>query len=182
MKQHSFPTYAAAIAIAFAASPTFAAETGHGHGGHGSGRIEHAMDAAIGKKGDLANVRRSIRVTMKDNSYSPKSITVNKGETVRFIVENAGELVHEFNIGRAEMHTAHQAEMMTMMQSGALEADRIVHAKMGDMMHDDPNAVLLEPGKSGEVIWKFGTSGDLQFACNMPGHYEAGMHGMFNVR
>lgn len=200
MTKHSFPIYAAAIAIAVTAAPAFAGagNKGHGHGamptktagghahgghgGHGDAQNSHAMNAAVGEKGDPDDVQRSINVTMKDNSYAPMSITVSKGETVRFIVQNTGELVHEFNIGLAEMHKSHQAEMMAMADSGALEADRIVNAKMGHMKHDDPNSVLLEPGKTGEVIWKFGTSGDIQFACNVPGHYEAGMHGMFKVQ
>jgi uncharacterized cupredoxin-like copper-binding protein len=51
---------------------------------------------------------------------------------------------------------------------------------MGDgktMEHNDPNSVLLEPGKSAEVIWKYAKAGELEFACNVPGHYAAGMVG-----
>jgi uncharacterized cupredoxin-like copper-binding protein len=154
-------------------------QSSQGHGGHG----DHGdMNPAVGEKGDPANARRTLRVTMTDNKYEPKSIAVQAGETVRFTVENKGEFVHEFNIGTAEMHKNHQAEMMKMMQSGALESDHIVHAKMGAMMHDDANAVLLEPGQTGEIIWKFGASGEIQFACNVPGHYDDGMHGRLNVR
>lgn len=151
-------------------------------GGHHGGGHHAAMNTAVGEKGDPAAVTRTLHITMLDNSYTPKTITVSKGETVRFIIENKGELVHEFNIGSAEMHKGHQAEMMAMMDSGALEADRIVHAKMGAMMHDDPNSALLEPGQKGEVIWKFGDAGEIQFACNVPGHYDAGMHGKLMVR
>jgi len=163
------------------------AETGHGahggggHGAHGGGHA--TMNVAVGEKGDPADARRTMHVIMTDNEYSRRSITVTKGETVRFIVENKGEFVHEFNIGTAEMHKGHQAEMMTMMESGALEADKIVHAKMGGgMMHDDPNSVLLEPGQQGEVVWKFVQSGEIEFACNVPGHYEAGMRGKLKIR
>jgi len=82
------------------------------------------------------------------------------GETVRFIVKNKGELVHEFNIGTAAMHANHQEEMTMMVEHGALEVDRINQEAMkmdmgdGPMTHDDPNSVLLEPGKQGEIIWK----------------------------
>jgi len=164
---------------------TAASDTGHGHGGgHGGhgGAHGHGFDPAVGEPGELSEAQRTLRITMTENRYSPKSIAVKKGETVRFVVENKGELVHEFNIGTAEMHTAHQGEMMAMMQSGSLMPDHIDHSKMGDMKHDDPNSVLLEPGQTGEVVWKFGTSGEIQFACNVPGHYEAGMHGRFKVR
>ena len=49
------------------------------------------------------------------------------------------------------------------------------------MDHSDPNSILLEPGKSGEVIWEFSESGKLEFACNVPGHYDAGMMGPIRI-
>ena len=50
---------------------------------------------------------------------------------------------------------------------------------MGHGMHDDPNSVLLEPGKSGEIVWTFPKDADvaIEFACNVPGHYQSGMVG-----
>jgi len=53
-------------------------------------------------------------------------------------------------------------------------------AKM-DMEHDDPNSVRLDEGASGEVIWTFSNAGTFEFACLIPGHYEAGMHGPITV-
>lgn len=198
MQKHLIAVCAAALTASLAVSGADAGEKGHGHGekaekaaagshggghgdGHGGGH-GHKTDAALGGAGDASEARRALRVTMTDNRYSPKSFTVSKGETVRFIIENKGEFVHEFNIGTAEMHMGHRGEMMAMMESGALTVDRIDHSKMGDMKHDDPNSILLEPGQKGEVVWKFGTSGEVQFACNVPGHYEDGMVGRFNVR
>lgn len=172
-------TAALTASLAFSGALAGAGEKGHGHGHGGHG---HSTNAAVGAPGDAAQARRTMRITMTENRYSPKSITVMKGETVRFIVTNKGEFVHEFNIGTAEMHKAHRGEMMAMMESGALTPDRIDHSKMGGMKHDDPNSVLLEPGQKGEVVWKFGASGEIQFACNVPGHYEDGMHGRVKVR
>ena len=43
------------------------------------------------------------------------------------------------------------------------------------MAHKHANSVLLEPSDTGEIIWKFNTSAKLEIACNVPGHYEAGM-------
>lgn len=142
---------------------------GHGHGGKHAG--------ATGQPGEASEVTRTIEVVMHDSYYDPKAISVESGETVRVVVKNAGQLVHEFNVGTAEMHTAHQKEMLEMMNHGVLRATRIDHSKMHGMAHDDPNSVLLEPGESGEIIWKFAASDDLEFACNVPGHYAAGMVG-----
>jgi uncharacterized cupredoxin-like copper-binding protein len=49
------------------------------------------------------------------------------------------------------------------------------------MEHDDPNMVSVGPGKSGTVMWKFTTSGTVDFACLLPGHYDAGMKGSVRV-
>ena len=48
---------------------------------------------------------------------------------------------------------------------------------MGVMAHDDPNSVLVEPGAVEELIWTFSSATELEFACNVPGHYQAGMFG-----
>lgn len=153
---------------------TFAAGS-HG-GGHG---------AKTGYEGDRSKVSRTITVDMFDNYFEPKSMSFEEGETVRFLVNNKGEFVHEFNIATAEMHASHQTEMMEMMEKGILEMDRINHHKMGHgagaMRHDHANSVLLEPGESGEVVWTFDTHAKLEFACNVPGHYDSGMMGKIKL-
>ncbi len=160
-----------------------AAEKGHGHG--------HAMvTGAIGQPGDPAKVDRSIAITMGDNFFAPSEIKLKAGETIRFVVSNKGEFLHEFNIGTAAMHAAHQKEMAEMMEHGMITATGIDHKMMkmgaggGKMMmrHDDPNSVLLEPGKQAEVIWHFSKEAKLEFACNVPGHYESGMTGPIHLR
>lgn len=145
--------------------------------GHASGH---------GKPGKASAATRTIKVTMKDNFYEPNSISVKPGETVKFIVTNKGELVHEFNIGTPMMHTNHKKEMLMMMEHGVLGADKInraaakkMQAAMGHGMHNDPNSALLEPGKSATIIWTFPKEAKIEFACNVPGHYEAGMVGVF---
>ena len=141
----------------------------------------------IGEKGKLQDVSRTIEIKMYDNYYEPKEIKIKKGETIKFEVENAGELVHEFNIATKEMHIKHQPEMMKMVENEILFADRIDKKKMKEMAkkdhsmgHTHSNSVLLEPNQSAEIIWKFNTNADLEAACNVPGHYEAGMIAKIN--
>ena len=150
-------------------------------GTHGGG---HGGMTSIGEQGKPEKASRTVEITMFDNYYEPETVQLNAGETIRFVVKNQGQLVHEFNIGTPDMHTAHQDEMMMMVQHGALMPDRIDHDKMvmdmgggKTMEHNDPNSVLLEPGKSAEVVWMFASAGELEFACNVPGHYAAGMVG-----
>jgi uncharacterized cupredoxin-like copper-binding protein len=156
---------------------------GDSHGSMSSGGRGGA--SAIGEPGKDADVTRTIEITIADNNYTPESISVKKGETIRFKIKNTGEVVHEFNIGTAKMHAHHQKEMAMMVEHGVLEIDKINHDKMKmdmgggkTMEHNDPNSVLLEPKKSAEIIWKFSSDANLEFACNVPGHYESGMMGM----
>jgi uncharacterized cupredoxin-like copper-binding protein len=80
------------------------------------------------------------------------------------------------------MHTAHQDEMLAMMKSGQMSPTGITHGHGGMMGHDDPNSVLLNPGETKELVWKFSEAiVGLEFACNVPGHYQAGMVGRFRV-
>lgn len=162
-------------ALALVSNVTLAA------GGHG-----HSTD--VGKPGDAAAASRTVEVTLNDNFYEPESISVKAGETVRFVLKNEGQLLHEFNIGTAHMHEEHQEEMAMMMEHGMLTPTGVNHDMMnmdhGDgkhMKHDDPNSVLLEPGQSGEIVWTFPAEATLEFACNIPGHYQAGMVGEISV-
>lgn len=124
---------------------------------------------------------------MRDNYYEPEQVSVKAGETIRFRIRNSGALVHEFSIGTTAMHEAHQDEMQMMVDHGVIKGDRLdremMNMDMGDhsMKHDDPNSVLLEPGETAEIVWKFTEANDLEFACNVPGHYSAGMYGDLTV-
>lgn len=77
----------------------------------------------------------------------------------------------------------HAREMMMMTDSGVLEVDRINHAGMnaGEMAHDDPNSVLLEPGKTAEVLWRFAGDAVLEISCNVPRHREIAMLEAINI-
>ena len=136
----------------------------------------------IGEKGKLSEEIRTIEIKMYDNYFEPSTIIIKKGETIKFVISNNGELVHEFNIATKEMHIKHQPEMMKMVENQILLADKIDKKKMKEvakkdhsMAHSHSNSVLLEPNEIGEIIWKFSTNTNLEAACNVPGHYEVGM-------
>ncbi|MHC8387398.1 copper-resistant cuproprotein CopI [Pseudomonas sp. MDT2-39-1] len=147
----------------------------------------HTYD--FGQPAPTAKAARSVEVVMGDMSFTPKAIDIKAGETVRLVLVNKGQLLHEFNLGDAAMHAKHQQEMMKMQQSGMLtptgmkEMDHGSMAGMdhGMMKHDDPNSVLVEPGKTAELTWTFTKATNLEFACNIPGHYQAGMVGKLTV-
>ncbi|WP_440679085.1 cupredoxin domain-containing protein [Candidatus Pelagibacter sp. HIMB1517] len=142
----------------------------------------------VGMKGKASDVTKTIKVNMYDNYYEPKTINVKKGETVRFIVENKGVLVHEFNIATMKMHKKHGPEMLDMMKNEILLPNKINKEKMKQMAkmnhkmaHSHSNSVLLEPKQKAELIWKFTSNAELFGGCNVPGHLEAGMISKINI-
>ena len=143
----------------------------------------------IGSKGNENEISRIIKVVMYDNYYDPSSFQINAGETIKFEVENAGDLVHEFNIANKMMHMKHQPEMEKMFDNEILFSDYIdkekmkIMAKMDKSMgHSHSNSVLLEPKQKGDIIWKFDNAVDIEVACNIPGHYQAGMIAEVNIK
>ena len=143
----------------------------------------------IGSKGKENEVSRVIKVVMYDNYFEPSSFQIKTGETIKFEVENAGMLVHEFNIANKMMHMMHQPEMRKMFENGILLAFSIDKEKMKKMAkidksmgHSHSNSVLLEPKQKGEIVWKFDNAVDIEVACNVPGHYQAGMIAEVNIK
>lgn len=125
------------------------------------GDDEHGHDK-IGKTGDLAQVTRTVDVTMHDTMrFNPWTIRVKQGETIRFVLKNDGKVKHEMVLGDLAELKKHAALMR----------------KFPDMEHEDPNQVSVEPGKTGTMVWQFTHAGTVNFGCLQPGHYEAGMHG-----
>ncbi len=119
-----------------------------------------------GIAGDARNAKRSIEVGMTDNMrFSPERIEVHQGETVKFVVRNTGQVMHEFVIGTKAENAKH-AEMMV---------------KFPNMEHDEPYMAHVPPGKTGEIVWTFNRAGQFEFACLIAGHYQSGMVGTVMV-
>ena len=142
----------------------------------------------IGSLGKAEEVNRTIKVIMYDNYYEPNNFNIKSGETIKFEVVNAGELVHEFNIANAMMHKKHQPEMEKMVENEILLADSIDKDKMKKMAkidksmgHSHSNSVLLEPNEKGDIFWKFENAINIEIACNVPGHYQIGMVAKVNI-
>jgi uncharacterized cupredoxin-like copper-binding protein len=126
-----------------------------------------AVERAYGREGDARKVNRTIRVTTSDAMrYFPDQIRVKRGDTVRFIVRNSGDLPHEMVIGTMDELKKH-AELM----KGGRE-----------MAHDGANVAHVAPGATGRIVWQFTRAGEFYYGCLVPGHFEAGMIGTIVVR
>ena len=154
-------TVAAAAVLLLTAATVMAARAHEDHG-----------TFSAGEPGDPKKPARTIRVLMidygspTDMKFEPAEITLRKGEQIRFVLENSGTESHEFMLATAAENRKH-AELMK---------------KFPGMEHDDPNGKRVAVGKNRELYWRFTKSGEFEFACLIPGHYEAGMHGKIVVK
>ncbi|MDR2318551.1 MULTISPECIES: plastocyanin/azurin family copper-binding protein [unclassified Pseudomonas] len=147
-----------------------------------------AQTFAFGEPAPAAKATRTVDVVLKDIAFEPKSLQVKAGETVRFVLVNEGKLPHEFNLGDKAMHAEHQKEMVAMqgkMFTQAMNHEGMDHSQMmdhgGGHGHGGGNTVLVMPGQRAELTWTFRQSAPIEFACNVPGHYQAGMVGALTI-
>jgi uncharacterized cupredoxin-like copper-binding protein len=140
---------------------------GAGPAGH-----SHSHDEAFsaGVPGDPKKPARIVQVTMGEADgkmiFTPDKIQVKKGEQVKFVLRNNGELEHEFILATTAENLKHGEAMK----------------KNPDMEHDDPNGKRLAPKKTNEMVWKFTKAGEFEYSCLIPGHREAGMVGTVTVK
>lgn len=161
----TFPIPALAFALGLAAgTPAFS----HGDEAHAPAAFDasRATQMPFGIAADPSKARRTIRIAMDDTMrYTPSEITVKRGEVVRIQVSNRGGTLHEMVLGtRREL--AEHAELMR---------------KFPGMEHDEPYMVHVQPGKTGEMAWRFNRAGEFLYGCLLPGHFEAGMVGTIRV-
>lgn len=125
---------------------------------------------STGLKGEQTAASRIIQIVMRETDdgqmlFEPADMTFDKDETVVLSFKNTGANKHEFVMDTEEKIQEHKIEM-----------------EEGEVMdHIDDNVVVLEPGETGEIVWTFAKSGSFSFACLVPGHYDAGMHGKMTV-
>jgi uncharacterized cupredoxin-like copper-binding protein len=151
------------MATAFASGAALAGPGGKGH--------SHAhSEFSAGEPGDPKKPARIIQVTMQEGDgkmmFLPARLEIKRGEQVKFMLRNNGELDHEFILASTEENVKHAEEMK----------------KNPEMEHDDPNAKRLSPKKTNEIVWKFTKAGQFEYGCLIPGHREAGMTGTVIVK
>lgn len=140
----------------------------YGHGEEHSKKtvVTKQEQKAWGIAGDAKAVKRTIALSMTDNMrFTPALIEVRHGETVRLVMKNDGNQLHELVLGTRQELEEHAALML----------------RFPNMEHDEPYMAHVPAGKTGEIIWKFNRAGDFDFACLIAGHYQAGMVGKVKV-
>lgn len=102
-----------------------------------------------------------VEVEMTDMAFAPASVDVKADETVRLRFHNSGLAVHEAVIGDLAFQEEHAVEMAG-----------------GSMHHgdaDEPEALVVAVGETGDLVYTAGSAGTLIIGCHQPGHWDAGM-------
>jgi uncharacterized cupredoxin-like copper-binding protein len=149
------------FSLAVLAGPVLAGAGAPGH--------SHAGFSA-GEPGNPKKPSRDVVITMHEGDgkmiFNHNYVEVRRGEQIRFVLKNMGDLEHEFVLATIKDNDKH-AELMQ---------------KYPEMEHDDPNAKRVAAKKTGELVWRFTKPGEYEFACLIPGHREAGMYGKVVVK
>ncbi|CAK4074420.1 copper-resistant cuproprotein CopI [Vibrio sp. 16] len=144
----------------------------HSNMDHGEMKMDHSkMDhsnmmnmegmSEVGMPAKGAKPDKVVHVILTDDMKInfKKDVKIEPNDVVQFVVMNAGKIDHEFSIGSAQEQLKHR-EMMK---------------NMGSHAHDSGSTVTVKPGKAKQLLWHFHGDKNVEFACNIPGHAEAGM-------
>ncbi|CAK1698634.1 Copper-resistant cuproprotein CopI [Vibrio crassostreae] len=130
------------------------------------GKMDHSMMnmegmSEVGMPATGAKPDKVVHVLLSDDmkiTFKNK-VDIEPNDVVQFVVMNTGKIDHEFSIGSASEQLEHR-EMMK---------------NMGNHAHDSGSTVTVKPGKAKQLLWHFHGDNKVEFACNIPGHAEAGM-------
>src|SRR5262249_23004694 len=125
---------------------------------------------SAGEPGDFKKPPPIIKVSLLEDGkrvlFIPLVLERRLGEKVRFFLFIEGAEYHEFVLATHRENQQH-AELMK---------------KSPNMEHNDSNAKRLSGLSFGELLWKFTRRGEFEYACLVPGHFQAGMHGKIIVK
>ena len=160
-------THLLALAPLAGLSPRLASAHSENHGSSAAAAAVVKEQKPWGIAADPQAATRSVEIRMTDDMrFTPSQLDVREGETLRLRAVNRGKVMHEIVIGTPEELQAH-AELMK---------------KHPGMAHDEPYMTHVSPGQRGEIVWHFNRPGNFEFACLIPGHFEAGMRGSIRVK
>jgi len=109
---------------------------------------------------------RTVAIAIHYSHFSPASLSVAAGETVRFSITNRDPIDHEFILGDQTVQDREEAGT--------------------DLIHDGtvPGMVSVPAGRTVSTVVSFPkhpAERSLVYACHLPGHYAYGMRSLLTV-
>lgn len=154
---------AALLSAALLPSPYAFSATPDDHVDYGGPRVmphEHGAVYSFGRPGQEKYARRTVTLTATDDMrYSESTLDFEQGDTVKFVFTNAGTKPHEFVLADKKTQMKEEEKARAMPESAKSE----------------PFSLLLAPGETKTLVWKFDRFGIFEIACHQPGSYQAGM-------
>jgi len=130
---------------------------------------------------DSADIDRTIQLDAGDMWFDRDNMQIKAGETLKFEVTNTGNLEHEFVLGDPAAQTAHR-EMMQKMSGNGEHGSHGGHDMAEGEHGGQMPTMTIAPGETATLVWTAPDNVEhLEYACNIPGHYESGMSGDINL-
>lgn len=104
----------------------------------------------------------TVTLTVRHSRFTPSTLEVRPGATVRLVVRNLDPIAHELIVGDQGVQDAHEAGTET------------THG-------GEPGEVSVPAGATVETTYTFGRSGTVLLGCHLPGHWAYGMRGTVRV-
>ncbi|MBW5801540.1 cupredoxin domain-containing protein [Halomonas elongata] len=153
---------------------SLASTTALGSAGHGSDNSP--LDTS-------QPIDRTITLEAGDMWFTPDKLEIAPGQTVKFNITNTGKLEHEFVIGNPKAQAEHRAMMREMASSNGHDMSASHHHDNGQDSPASMPSVTVLPGETATLVWTAPEDIEaLEFACNIPGHYKAGMNGDLQIK
>jgi len=150
--------------------------------GFGLGILAVAGVAAIA----TAAPAQKLTLTMTEFQFAPKTVSATRGAAVELVVVNKGAIQHEFMLYSSPGSMAmsmdmdkYGAENTYFKDIGTVE---VVYPGKPPARSSRLERVVLDPGQSATIRFVAKKAGAFEFACHIPGHYEAGMKGTLTVK
>ncbi|MCZ7567724.1 MAG: cupredoxin domain-containing protein [Ardenticatenaceae bacterium] len=122
-------------------------------------------------------VDQTIDVTGQEWGFEPATVTIPAGKQVRLVFHNAGKLPHEIAIDEMP------ATILAVQDPKAMgEMDPEEMSEMSEMAEKGVVHIHTAVGKSASEVFRVDKPGTYEFACEIPGHKEAGMVGKLVVK
>jgi uncharacterized cupredoxin-like copper-binding protein len=116
----------------------------------------------------------TVVITIHYSHFSPSTVAVKAGSTVRFRVVNTDPIDHEFIVGDEALQQREETGTDTVH-------DGSVPGMISVPAGTTRSTVVTLPARSPDQAVGVPGAGSLIFACHLPGHYAYGMRGSIEL-
>ena len=148
-----------------------------------------AAGGGDGPAGGTGQTAVTVRLTAHHSRFTPTTVDVAPGTTVRFVIRNLDPIDHEFIIGGPEVHEHHEVGRDAHHHGEVPGEISIPAGKTASTTWTAPAGMGTPLGEEAGVGAPAGekaqtapeSPGSTVFACHLPGHFAYGMAGVVRI-